>query len=471
MDINGNPAMLGVMLDVTTRRAQQSELEYLANHDALTGLANRNLLLDRIQQAIALAQRARNGVAVLLLDLNDFKVVNDSLGHSAGDNLLHQVARRLQQSMPEGDTVARFGGDEFVVVMSNVNRPGEAAVVANKILGMFVAPFDLGGQEIFVNTSIGIAIFPEDVGQDGDAETLIKSADLAMYRAKRERREGFRFYLEELNLRNRQRLTLEGDLHHAIEHDLLHLEYQPKICLRSGRIIGAEALLRWHHPRLGIVPPLDFIPLAEETGLIIAIGEWVIHTACAQRRQWLDAGLQLNTLAVNISGKQLRNANLLPCLHQALTDNNLAASSMELELELTESVLMELHDEVVATIQRLRRMGLKFSMGDFGTGYSSLTYLKRLPFDHLKLDKSFIAALNNDQDGTGDGGEIVKTVLSLGRMLGLRTVAEGVEREDQLRFLQTHGCDEAQGFYFSPPLPPAAFADLLVSQPLMRLPA
>ncbi|MET0379729.1 MAG: diguanylate cyclase, partial [Spongiibacteraceae bacterium] len=313
MLIDGHTATLSVVLDVSTRRAQQRELEYLANHDALTGLANRNLLLDRIHQAIAQAQRAQNHVAVLLLDLNDFKVINDSLGHSAGDALLQLVARRLQHSIREGDTVARFGGDEFVIVMPAIATASDATLVANKILAVLTTPFDIGGQEIFVNTSIGIALYP----QDGDAEALIKSADLAMYHAKRERREGFRFYSEELNLRNRQRLTLEGELHHAIEHDTLRLEYQPKICLRSGRIIGAEALLRWQHPHLGRVAPVDFIPLAEETGLIIPIGEWVIHTACAQSRRWLDAGLILNTLAVNVSGKQLRNQELLHCIDAA----------------------------------------------------------------------------------------------------------------------------------------------------------
>jgi diguanylate cyclase (GGDEF)-like protein/PAS domain S-box-containing protein len=462
MEFNGATAMLAVMLDVSVHRAQQRELEFLANHDTLTGLANRNLLLDRIQQATAQAQRGGGNVAVLLLDLNDFKVINDSLGHGAGDTLLQLVARRLQDSIRDGDTVARFGGDEFVIVMPDVAKAADAAAVADKINEVLATPFNLGGQEIFAHTSIGIALYP----QDGDAEALIKNADLAMYRAKRER-DGFRFYSEELNLRNRQRLALEGELHRAIADGALRLEYQPKICLRNGTIIGAEALLRWQHPRLGLVSPRDFIPLCEETGLIIPIGEWVIRSACAQLQQWRADGLVLPTLAVNISGKQLRNESLPDCLPDALASSQLDAGS--LELELTESILLERHDEVVATMQRLRRMGVKFSLDDFGTGYSSLTYLKRFPFDHLKLDKSFIAAINH-KDGAGDGGEIVKTVISLGRALGLRTVAEGVETEAQLRFLIAHGCDEAQGFYFSPPLPVDAFSALLAAQPML-LPA
>lgn len=460
MDIGGSTATLGVMLDITTRRAQQQQLEYFATHDALTGLANRNLLGDRLQQTIAAAKRLDRGAAVLMLDLDYFKIVNDSLGHDAGDTLLQAVAQRLTAAIRSGDTVARFGGDEFVVLMPNLARATDAALVAAKIQTALAQSFHVVGQEIFVCASIGIAYFP----QDGDADTLIKNADLAMYRAKQEGRNSFRFYSEDMDARNKKRMLLERELHRAIDSNALTLAYQPKVCLRTGRIIGAEALLRWHHPELGSISTRDFIPLAEETGLIVPMGQWVLHTACAQNRSWQNAGLTPITMAVNISGKQLRNYDLVAQVQHALATTALAPQ--HLELELTESVLMEHLDEAIAVIQQLKALGVRLAMDDFGTGYSSLNYLKRFPFDNLKLDKSFIrevAISHND-------GEIVKTVIALGRGLKLGTVGEGVETIAQLEFLMLHGCAEAQGYYFSEPITAEKFTALLTTQPFYTLP-
>jgi len=460
MDIGGSTATLGVMLDITTRRTQQRQLEYLANHDALTGLANRNLLGDRIQQTIASAKRLETGAAVLMLDLDYFKIVNDSLGHEAGDTLLQAVAQRLTAAIRGGDTVARFGGDEFVVLMPNLPRANDAALVAAKIQTALAQSFHVVGQEIFVCASIGIAYFP----QDGDADTLIKNADLAMYRAKQEGRNSFRFYSEDMDARNKKRMLLERELHRAIDNHALALAYQPKVCLRTGRIVGVEALLRWHHTELGNIATRDFIPLAEETGLIVSIGEWVLHTACAQSRSWQDAGFAPITMAVNISGKQLRNYDLVAQVQHALATAALAPQ--HLELELTETVLMEHLDEAIAVIQQLKTLGVRLAMDDFGTGYSSLNYLKRFPFDNLKLDKSFIEEIAT----TPNDGEIVKTVIALGRGLKLGTVAEGVETAAQLMFLMQHGCAEAQGYYFSEPISAAEFTALLIAQPVYALP-
>lgn len=460
MEIDGRTATIGVMLDISTRRAQQQQLEYVANHDALTGLANRNLLADRIRQAIALAKRGNSGVAVLLLDLDYFKVVNDSLGHGAGDTLLQAVAQRLQATVREGDTVARFGGDEFVVLMPGIDSAGDAGVVAAKIHTVLSSSFDILGQEVFVYASIGIALYP----QDGEAEMLIKNADLAMYLAKQEGRNGFRFYSSEMDVRNSKRLTLERELHRALDNNDLEVAYQPKICLRTGCIVGAEALLRWHHVQLGNIQPREFIPVAEETGLIVPIGEWVMRTVCAQNRAWQLAGFNPITVAVNLSGKQFRDCKLVERIQQMLAATGLAAQY--LELELTESILMEHMDESIAVITELKALGIRFAMDDFGTGYSSLNYLKRFPFDNLKLDQTFI----HEMASAPRDEEIVKTVIALGRSLGLKTVAEGVETAEQLSLLVAHGCAEAQGYYFSAALPPERFEALLRAQHCYSLP-
>lgn len=451
MKVGGNIATLGVMLDVTTRRDQQRQLEYLAQHDSLTGLANRNLLGDRIQQTIAAAKRQQDYFAVLLLDLDYFKVVNDSLGHEAGDTLLREVALRLVSVVREGDTVARFGGDEFVVLMPDLARTSDAAMVANKIQASLAQPFTIFGQEIFVSASIGIALYP----QDGDAESLIKHADLAMYRAKSDGRNSFWFYSEDMDELNKKRMLLERELRHAIESNALRLEYQPKVCLKSGRIVGAEALLRWQHAVFGAIAPSDFIPLAEETGLIVPIGNWVLRTACAQAVAWRNSGLTPIKIAVNVSGKQLRNGDLVETLRQILQETGLAAHY--LELELTESILMEQLDDPVTATRELKALGVQLAMDDFGTGYSSLNYLKLFPFDSLKLDRSFIS----DIATAHHDGEIVKAVIALGHILGLSTVAEGVESAAQLAFLRSHHCAEAQGYLFSHALSPEQFTELL----------
>lgn len=434
------------------RRRHQRQLEYHANHDALTGLANRNLLSDRLRQAMAWGERSGRQVAVLLHDLDQFKVINDSIGHEAGDTLLRAVAGRLLGVVRQGDTVARLGGDEFVVVMPDVARPQDAAVVARKILDALALPFDIAGQEVYVSASIGISLCPPD----SDPGSLLRNADLAMYRAKHEGRNNFQFFSEEMNTCNRERMALEIDLRRALERGELSLVYQPRVCLRSGEIVAAEALLRWQHPWHGAISPEKFIPIAEEAGLINHIGEWVMATACGQNRAWQEAGLPAIRISVNVSARQFRNNDMASVVRRVLEQSRLEAAY--LELEVTESTIMQCREENVRMLAELKEIGVLLSMDDFGTGYSSLNHLRSFPFDNLKLDKSFIHnAARNFQDAA-----IVRAVVDLGSSLKLRTVAEGVETAEQLRFLESLGCDEMQGYFFSRPLPPEAFRSLLL---------
>lgn len=451
MELQGRTAMIGMMLDVSSRRTTQQRLEYLATHDALTGLANRSLLRDSLGSAIALAQRSRRYVAVLLHDLDRFKVINDSLGHEAGDALLRAVAERLVASVRASDTVARLGGDEFVILMPDVAHAEDAAVVARKILAALSHPFTIGHQHVYTSASIGISLYP----QDGDQDHLLKNADLAMYRAKQRGRNSFAFYSLEMTSHSQQRFAMELELRHAIERDELALAYQPKLCLHSGRVVGVEALLRWRHPEHGNISPAEFIPLAEETGLILAIGEWALLTACTQNRVWHDEGLPPLRIAVNISARQFHNHDLVGQVKSVLDATGLP--STWLELELTESTIMQDIDRTRVLLSELKQMGVKLALDDFGTGYSSLNYLRLFPFDSLKLDRAFI----QDAVAGGNSGAIIRSVIALGHDLGLEIVAEGVETSDQFAFLQTHGCDVMQGYYFSRPLPPDRLKDLI----------
>ncbi|GEM_PF-1239169 len=443
---------LHIMHDITERKRYERELERQANYDGLTGLANRNLLTDRIQQAAAHSQRSRRQAAVLLMDLDRFKMINDSLGHNAGDSLLRAVAQRLAERVRQGDTVARLGGDEFVIVMEGLAREDDAVVSATKILEALRPPFTLAGREVFVTVSLGIALCPRNGEQP---EPLLKNADAAMYQAKRLGGNGFKFFTEEMNTWAVQHLELETALRHALERGELELHYQPKVDLASGRISGAEALIRWRHPGMGLVSPGDFIPLAEETGLIVPIGEWVIETACAQIRAWQDAGLPPIGVAVNLSARQFREPNLPEVIAQALRLNDLPPRF--LELELTESMLMHDPEQAAATLHRLKALGLRLALDDFGTGYSSLGYLKRFPIDSLKIDRSFVRDITSDPDDAA----IARSVISLAHSMGLGVVAEGVETEGQLHYLRRHSCDELQGYYFSRPLPADDLARLL----------
>lgn len=445
---------IGVHSDITDAKTHQDELARQANHDSLTGLPNRNLLHDRIERACARTQRYGDFAAVAFLDLDNFKIVNDSLGHSTGDQLLRAVALRLESSLRAMDTVARLGGDEFVLVLSDHKSAQSVSGELQRIVDSFAQPFTVGEQDVFVTASIGVALYPQDAR---DSESLMKSAELAMYRAKESGRNGYQLFTAELQTRVTERMALEGMLRRALERGELSLHYQPQVDLRSNRVFGCEALIRWNQADLGMIGPAKFIPLAEDTGLIVAIGEWVLRTACLQARSWLDAGLPAVTVAVNISARQFRERNLLQAVTRILAETGLDPS--QLELEVTESVIMHDAHNVIAELQAFADMGIKLSVDDFGTGYSSLSYLKRFPVDRLKIDQSFVRDVTSDADDAG----IAQAVITLGHTLNLRVIAEGVETQEQLAFLRRHQCDEMQGYLFGKPMPADEFAQLLAS--------
>ncbi|TFW10283.1 EAL domain-containing protein [Oxalobacteraceae bacterium OM1] len=442
----------GIVIDISERKAYEARIEYLADHDALTGLANRNLLGDRITQAMAQARRSGTMLALLFLDLDRFKGVNDSFGHALGDALLLEVSSRLAHAVREGDTVARQGGDEFIILLTGVQRPQDVTAVAYKIFDTFSQPFHIGNHELFVSTSIGATLYPTD---GDDMQTLLRNADTAMYRAKEERGNAFQFYSREMSIRALERAELESALRRALERDEFELFYQPKVATSSGRIIGAEALIRWNHPEMGLVSPTRFIPMAEEIGLIVPIGDWVIHTACAQNKAWQRAGLPPISVSVNLSARQFRREGLVESVAQTLQDLDLDAR--HLELELTESIVMNSAEHFIRKLKEFEDLGVQLSIDDFGTGYSSLSYLKRFPLHHLKIDQSFVRDIATDADDAA----ITSTVISLGHSLNLKVIAEGVETEEQVAFLRDHNCDEMQGYYFSKPLPADQFACLL----------
>ncbi|EXI77864.1 MAG: Bacteriophytochrome cph2 [Candidatus Accumulibacter appositus] len=445
---------ISVINDVTDRVNYETQLEHQANHDALTGLANRNLLADRMAQAITHAQRANRLVAVMLLDLDRFKVINDSLGHGTGDALLKVVAERLSTCVRAGDTMARLGGDEFVVVMIDVANENDVAPLARTMLSLLAEEISVAGHDVVVTASLGIALYPRD---GATAETLLQNADVAMYRAKELGRNVSQFYTPEMNAQTLQRLELETGLRRALERSELELFYQPKVELQRGQVVGAEALIRWRHPLLGMVSPAEFIPLAEETGLIVPIGQWVIETACAQLKAWQNEGLPDISVAVNLSARQFEQDDLPNAVAQALQRSGIVAS--DLELEVTESAVMLNPERTVCILRELKRIGVRLALDDFGTGYSSLNYLKRFPIDTLKIDRSFVRNITTEPDDAA----IAVAVISLAHSLKRRVVAEGVETESQLRYLHRHRCDEMQGYYFSSPLPVHELADLLRS--------
>jgi diguanylate cyclase (GGDEF)-like protein/PAS domain S-box-containing protein len=445
---------IGVHSDITAAKTHQDELARQANHDSLTGLPNRNLLWDRIDLACARAQRYGNFAAVAFLDLDDFKIVNDSLGHSAGDQLLRAVAARLESSLRATDTVARIGGDEFVLVLSDHKSTQSVAGELQRIVDSFSQPFAIDGRDVFVTASVGVALYPQDAG---DPESLMKSAELAMYRAKESGRNAYQLYTAELQTRVSERLALESKLRRALEHGELSLHFQPQVDLRSNRVFGCEALLRWNQPELGTVSPAKFIPLAEETGLIVPIGEWALRTACLQNKAWQNAGLPAVTVAVNISARQFREKNLVNSVAKILAETVL--DPKYLELEVTESAIMHDAPNVIAALQAFRDLGVKLSVDDFGTGYSSLSYLKRFPVDRLKIDQSFVRDITADTDNAA----IAQAVVTLGHSMDLRVIAEGVETVEQLAFLRRNRCDEMQGYLFGKPMPAHEFGKLLES--------
>jgi diguanylate cyclase (GGDEF)-like protein/PAS domain S-box-containing protein len=441
-----------VFRDVSAAQAMALQMTHSAEHDFLTGLPNRMLLNGRVSQAISTASRHSTKVAVLFLDLDGFKHINDSLGHPIGDKLLQSIARRLVDCVRGSDTVSRQGGDEFVVLLSEVEHSADAAIAAKKMLRAVAKPHSINLHELHATTSIGVSIYPDD---GVDAETLIKNADTAMYQAKENGHQCYQFFTPAMNVRAVARQSIEESLRRALERHEFKVDYQPKVDLRTGGITGAEALIRWTHPVRGMVPPAEFIPVAEDSGLILSIGNWVLHEACQQARVWADAGLPLATMAVNISAMEFRDEHFLEGVFAILNDTGLSPKS--LELELTESVLMKRAESSQAILKTLRARGVQVAVDDFGTGYSSLSYLRKFPIDTLKIDQSFVRQITTAPDQT----TIVTAVISMGRSLKLRVVAEGVETQGELGFLQDHKCDEAQGYYFGRPMPAENFAKLL----------
>jgi len=435
------------------RKRYQEQLEHQANYDVLTGLPNRNLLQDRLKRAV-FAQRNARPIAVVFIDLDHFKFINDSLGHTQGDKLLAIIAERLASIVREGDTVARLGGDEFVLVLNDQNKEDVIFRAMQRVLNKVSEPMTIDGQELYITCSAGVSLYPADAP---DVETLLKNADVAMYRAKEHGRNNFQFYTPEMNDLANERLALEHSLRRALERNELLLHYQPKVNLETGMIVGAEALLRWQHPEWGLIAPERFIPIAEETGLIVQIGAWVIRTACNQARLWQDAGLPPVIMSVNLSARQFRQESFVKEVTQILHETGLKPE--QLEMELTESMLMHNANAAISILGGLKSLGVRLSLDDFGTGYSSLSYLSRLPIDTLKIDRSFVQHIGDQ--GECDNGILAQAIISLGHSLNLTVIAEGVETGEQLKFLKAHQCDEVQGFYFCKPTAAGEFAKML----------
>ncbi|MCU6433566.1 EAL domain-containing protein [Undibacterium sp. Jales W-56] len=439
---------VSVINDVSDRVTYQNELEYQATHDSLTGLANRNLLNDRIQHAIAWANRENQIIAVMLLDLDHFKLINDASGHGAGDAMLKEVARRLMQCVRDTDTVARLGGDEFVLILTDLREPGDVDLVAEKVLAALSKPFDVIGQDVVVTASIGISFYPRD-GDHG--EILLRYADIAMYRVKEHGRNSVRQFVPEMGVTAISRLNMEAALRRGLERNEFVLHYQPKISLAEQKIIGAEALVRWQHPQIGMIHPVEFIPLAEQSGLILPLGEWVLAEACRQQVLWAKQGLAGLKIAINMSSRQFRQEELATRVASIFTATG--ADPQLLILELTESMVMQDVESTLRTLRALKKLGVSISLDDFGTGYSSLSYLRRFPIDELKIDKSFI----NDIHTNPDDAAIASAIIAMAVSLGLNVVAEGVERKEQSVMLTNMGCHQVQGYYFGRPVDAASF--------------
>jgi diguanylate cyclase (GGDEF)-like protein/PAS domain S-box-containing protein len=452
LTLSGRPNLLVTVRDITERKVAEERVQFLAYYDALTGLPNRSLLHDRLSKALANARRQKDKVALLFLDLDRFKIINDSLGHSLGDLLLQDVAERLRRCTREQDTVARLGGDEFLIVLTSVKDIPDAAVAAERLMDVMTAEFLIEGHSLSINCSLGISIFPE---HGADDETLIKNADAAMYNAKDAGRNNFQFFTEEMNTQVVERLTLENSLRLAVEKGELFLVYQPQMEIVTGNITGLEALLRWQHPDFGLVPPDKFIRIAENCGLMGQIGEWVLRTACSQAQKWQDEGVPAVQVAVNVSAVQFRQKGFCDLIRRVLHETGLAPQY--LELELTESLLLANADVTLAVLQELKAMGLELAIDDFGTGYSSFSYLRQFRVSKLKIDRSFI----RDVAVNPDDAAITAAIISMAKSMRLKVIAEGVEDEAQMSFLRSHQCDEIQGYYFSKPLTAEKAADKL----------
>jgi diguanylate cyclase (GGDEF)-like protein len=442
--LDGQTAIIGTLLDISKRKQAEETIKHLAFHDPLTELPNRILFADRIQQALHRAERNKEKVALLFIDLDRFKSVNDSLGHAAGDAVLKEAAKRLQNCLRQADTVSRFGGDEFNVLLPQIGREEEVNMIAHKILKVLEWPYLVDDQEIFLSGSIGIALYPKD---GRDAMSLTKNADTALYRAKDLGRNNYQPYSSAMNSRALERMALESSLRKVLDRQELRVFYQPQVDLQSGLVVGIEALMRWHHPTGRMIEPSVFIPLAEETGLIVPMGEWILRAACWQLKEWRGAGLQPLRLGVNVSSKQFQQTNLTELVCSILQETGLEAS--QINLEITETMIMSDVNESISVLQSLREVGVTIAIDDFGTGFSSLSYLKDFPADHLKIDRAFVQNLPFSKNEAN----IARHIIELAHSLGLKVIAEGVERNDQMEFLKTLGCDEIQGYFISPPLP------------------
>ncbi len=446
---------IGVQTDISEHKRDEERLAHQSTHDALTGLPNRNLLKDRLEQAIAQTDRSEDSVALLFLDLDHFKLINDSLGHAAGDRMLLDVAERLRVCVREGDTVSRHGGDEFVLVLREIDQSHHVATICEKIFRTIADPFFIQGHNFHVTCSIGIALYPQD---GTDTATLFKYADMALYQAKDHGRNHFQFFSSEMNERMQERVMLDEALRSAIANDELLLHYQPLVSLSTGQLVGLETLVRWQHPVFGMVSPVRFIPIAEESALIASISEWVLRKACQDIRTWIDQGLTGFQVAVNVSPRQFRDPRLADRIERVLAEYQIMPGM--LSLEITETVLMQDTASSEATLLQLKALGVDLALDDFGTGYSSLSYLKRFPFDRVKIDRSFVKDITTDADDAA----ISKAIISMAHSLGIRVVAEGVETAAQCQFLRRHRCDEMQGYYFSRPLPPVEITALLIEK-------
>ncbi|MBP1759861.1 MAG: domain S-box/diguanylate cyclase protein [Firmicutes bacterium] len=444
-----------VFRDVSYKRNHMKELAHQAQHDALTGLPNRLLFNEHLKHALARAKRKKSRLAVMFLDLDRFKLINDTMGHSLGDQLLHDVAERIRQTLREGDTVARQGGDEFLVLLPEIKDELEAALVAERILGLFTQPIILESNEIYISTSIGISLYPNDAS---DLETLVKQADTAMYYAKEKGRNNCQFFTVGLNMKANERLSTENSLRKALARGEFVLHYQPQVGLESGAVVGLEALIRWNSVELGMVSPTSFIPIAEETGLIIPIGEWVLRTACTQNKQWQKQGFPPLRMAVNISARQFREPSFVKLVKGILQETEL--DPQWLELEITESIAMDNGDISLEMLSAFKEIGVRISIDDFGTGFSSLNYLRRMPIDTLKIDQSFIQDISTGENGE----EVVTAIIQLAKNLHLKVIAEGVETNSQWSFLKDNLCDEMQGYLFSKAVP-SKEAERLFVQP------
>jgi diguanylate cyclase (GGDEF)-like protein/PAS domain S-box-containing protein len=445
--------VMAIVADITERKQAEEKIHYLAYHDTLTGLPNRVSFEERLTEALTRGESSGQPLAVMFLSLDRFKKFNDTLGHIVGDQLLHNVADRLSASMREGDAIARFASDEFAFLLTRIKTADDAAEMAHNFQQILDAPFEVDGQELYVTASIGIGLYPHDAV---DAQDLLKNAGAALYRAKQQGGSNFQFYTADMNERALQRLSLENKLRWALERNEFKVYYQPQVSLDTGQIVGMEALVRWQHPEMGLVSPSEFIPLAEDTGLISSIGEWVLRTACAQTKTWHDFGFPNLHVAVNLSPRQFQQPDMPQMIANHLKETGLSPDC--LELEVTEGSVMKNTESAISTLRELKAMGIKISIDDFGSGYSSLTYLKNLPIDALKIDQSFVRDMSTDPNDAA----IVMAIIQLAHSLKLKVTAEGVENEDQLRFLRLLRCDDMQGYLFCRPLPVEGFEQLLL---------